>query len=69
VHGLPLIPYLAAKTKKIRIGVSVIDTPFRAPGVFAAEIATWDHLAGGRVNVAFGTGWMPEEFAGTATTW
>ena len=62
LHGLPLIPYLAAITKKVRIGVSVIDTPYRAPGVLAAEIATWDRLSGGRVNVAVGTGWMPEEF-------
>jgi dimethylsulfone monooxygenase len=62
LHGLPLIPYLAAKTKKVRIGVSVIDTSYRAPGVLAPEIATWDHLAGGRVNVAVGTGWMPEKF-------
>ena len=62
LHGLPLIPYLAAITKKVRVGVSVIDTPYRAPGVLAAEIATWDHLSGGRVNVGVGTGWMPEEF-------
>lgn len=62
LQGLPLIPYLAAITKKIRVGVSVIDTPYRAPGVLAAEIATWDHLSGGRVNVGVGSGWMPEEF-------
>src|SRR5262249_32754010 len=62
LHGLPLIPYLAAITKKVRVGVSVIDTPYRASGVLAAEIGTWDHLSGGRVNVAVGTGWMPEEF-------
>ena len=51
LHGLPLVPYLAAITKKVRIGVSIIDTPYRAPGVLAAEIGTWDHLAGGRINV------------------
>lgn len=62
LQGLPLIPYLSAITKKIRVGVSVIDTPYRAPGVLAAEIATWDHLSDGRVNVGVGTGWMPEEF-------
>ena len=62
LHGLPLIPYLSAITKKVRVGVSVIDTPYRAPAVLAAEIATWDHLSGGRVNVGVGTGWMPEEF-------
>jgi alkanesulfonate monooxygenase SsuD/methylene tetrahydromethanopterin reductase-like flavin-dependent oxidoreductase (luciferase family) len=62
LQGLPLIPYLAAKTKKIRLGVSIIVTAFRAPAVMAAEIATWDHLSGGRINVGVGSGWMPEEF-------
>lgn len=63
LHGLPLIPYLAAITKRVRLGVSIIVTPYRAPGVLAAEIATWDHLSGGRINVGVGSGWMPEEFA------
>lgn len=62
LQGLPLIPYLAAITKKVRLGVSIIVTPFRAPGVMAAEVATWDQLAEGRINVGVGTGWMPEEF-------
>lgn len=62
LQGLPLIPYLAAKTKRIRLGVSIIVTAFRAPAVMAAEIATWDHLSGGRINVGVGAGWMPEEF-------
>jgi alkanesulfonate monooxygenase SsuD/methylene tetrahydromethanopterin reductase-like flavin-dependent oxidoreductase (luciferase family) len=63
LHGMPLIPWLAAKTKKVRIGMSIIDTPYRAPGVLAGEIATVDHLSNGRVNVGVGSGWMPEEFA------
>jgi len=62
LQGLPLVPYLAARTTKIRLGVSIIVTAFRAPGVMAAEIATWDHLARGRINVGVGSGWMPEEF-------
>ena len=62
LQGPPLIPYLAAKTKKIRLGVSIIVTAFRAPAVIAAEVATWDQLSGGRINVGVGTGWMPEEF-------
>lgn len=62
LQGPPLIPYLAAKTKKVRLGVSIIVTAFRAPAVMAAEIATWDHLSGGRINVGVGAGWMPEEF-------
>src|SRR6478736_319218 len=63
LQGMPLIPWLAAKTTKLRIGMSIIDTPFRAPGVLAAEIATVDQLSNGRVNVGVGSGWMPEEFA------
>ncbi len=63
LHGMPLIPWLAAKTTKVRIGMSIIDTPYRSPGVLAGEIATVDHLSNGRVNVGIGSGWMPEEFA------
>jgi alkanesulfonate monooxygenase SsuD/methylene tetrahydromethanopterin reductase-like flavin-dependent oxidoreductase (luciferase family) len=65
-QGWPLIPWLAAKTTKVRIGMSITDTPYRAPGVLAAEIATVDHLSNGRVNVGVGSGWMPEEFAASS---
>ncbi|MFF0146917.1 luciferase-like monooxygenase [Amycolatopsis sulphurea] len=68
LQGMPLIPWLAAKTSKVRIGMSVIDTPYRSPGVLAAELATIDHLAGGRLNVAVGAGWMPEEFAAASAS-
>ena len=34
LHGMPLIPYLAAITKRVRLGVSIIVTPYRAPGVW-----------------------------------
>lgn len=63
LQGLPLLPWLAAKTSRLRIGMSVIVTPFRAPGVLAAELATMDHLSNGRLNVGVGSGWMREEFA------
>src|ERR1700749_3738015 len=62
-QGMTLIPWLAAKTEKVRIGMSIIDTPYRAPGVLAAELATQDHLSNGRLNVGVRAGWMPEEFA------
>jgi alkanesulfonate monooxygenase SsuD/methylene tetrahydromethanopterin reductase-like flavin-dependent oxidoreductase (luciferase family) len=67
-QGWPLIPWLAAKTKKLRIGMSITDTPYRAPGVLAAELATVDHLCDGRLNVGVGAGWMPEEFAAASAT-
>ena len=67
-QGWPLIPWLAAKTSKVRIGMSITDTPYRAPGVLATEIATVDHLSNGRVNVGVGAGWMPEEFAAASAS-
>ena len=66
LQGWPLIPWLAAKTSKLRIGMSITDTPYRAPAVLATEIATIDQLSGGRVNVGVGSGWMPEEFAASS---
>ena len=68
LQGFPLIPWLAAKTKKARIGMSIIDTPYRAPGVLAAELATIDQLSNGRLNVGIGSGWMPEEFAAASAS-
>ncbi len=65
-QGWPLIPWLAAKTEKCRIGMSIVDTPFRAPAVLAAELATVDQLSNGRLNVGVGAGWMPEEFAASS---
>lgn len=67
-QGWPLIPWLAAKTTKLRIGMSITDTPYRAPAVLAAECATIDHLSGGRLNVGVGAGWMPEEFAAASAS-
>jgi len=67
-QGWPLIPWLAAKTSKVRIGMSITDTPFRAPGVLAAELATVDQLCNGRLNVGVGAGWMPEEFAAASAS-
>jgi alkanesulfonate monooxygenase SsuD/methylene tetrahydromethanopterin reductase-like flavin-dependent oxidoreductase (luciferase family) len=48
--------------------MSITDTPYRAPGVLAAELATVDHLSNGRLNVGVGAGWMPEEFAAASAT-
>ncbi|MBN9099750.1 MULTISPECIES: LLM class flavin-dependent oxidoreductase [unclassified Pseudonocardia] len=62
-QGYPLLPWLAAKTTKIRFGMSITNTPFRGSAVLATELATIDHLSNGRLNVGVGSGWMPEEFA------
>jgi probable F420-dependent oxidoreductase len=55
--------YLAACTRTIRIGTSITVLPMRHPIVAAKQIATADHLSGGRVIFGVGVGWMAEEFA------
>ena len=68
LQGWPLLPWLAARTEKVRIGMSITDTPYRAPAVLAAECATIDQLSNGRLNVGVGSGWMPEEFAAASAS-
>lgn len=67
-YGRPSIPtmaaYLAAKTRRIRIGLSVIVLPFHNPIHVAEDIATLDHLSQGRIDFGMGRGSYALEFAG-----
>lgn len=71
LQGWPIVSWLAAKTTRIRIGMSIIDTPYRSSSLIAAECATIDQLSNGRLNVGVGAGWMIEEFeaVGAAHIW
>ena len=57
-----VLNYLAAKTKRIRLGPSVLVFPMRNPIEVATQIAEMDQLSGGRVNFGVGVGWFAEEF-------
>lgn len=59
---LVALGYLAGRTTTIRIGTSITVLPMRHPIVTAKQIATADHLSGGRVIFGVGVGWMAEEF-------
>jgi probable F420-dependent oxidoreductase len=47
----------------MRIGTSITVVPMRHPIITAKQIATVDHLSGGRAIFGVGVGWMAEEFA------
>jgi len=47
---------VAARTRRLKFGPSVLITPFRPPAVMAREIAMIDYLSGGRMLPAFGIG-------------
>lgn len=62
LEPLTLLTYLAAATKKIRLGTSVLIVPYRNPLVTAKMLASLDVLSGGRIILGTGVGWLQEEF-------
>jgi len=62
------LSHVAAVTSRIKLGTSVLVLPTRQPVVLAKEIATLQHLSGGRFIYGVGTGWYPPEFDSTGST-
>jgi alkanesulfonate monooxygenase SsuD/methylene tetrahydromethanopterin reductase-like flavin-dependent oxidoreductase (luciferase family) len=56
--------YIAARTKRIRIGTGVVVLPFHNPIRVAEEFAFLDVLSGGRLDFGIGRGYQPHEFEG-----
>lgn len=52
---------MAAVTERIRLGTGVALLAERDPIVTAKEVATLDHLSGGRIHLGIGYGWNIEE--------
>ena len=50
------LAYAAGRTKRMKLGMSVLVLPGRNPVVLAKELATLDRLSGGRLLPAFGLG-------------
>lgn len=56
------LAYVAAQTKRVRLGTSALIVPYRSPLVQAKMLSTLDALSHGRLIVGVGTGWLPQEF-------
>ncbi len=56
------LTFAAAKTRKIKLGTSVMDALFYVPVILARRFATLDRLSGGRVLAGLGQGWSRDEF-------
>lgn len=67
----PLIwlAYVAAAAPTLRLGTCILILPQRNPVVLAKELATLDHLSGGRVELGIGVGWLREEFDALGVPW
>ena len=60
----PLIwmAYVAAATKRIKLATGIMILPQHNPVVVAKQVATLDHMSGGRIMLGIGVGWLKEEF-------
>ena len=59
---LALLGALAAVTTRVELGTAVLVIPYRHPLLTAKVLATIDDLAGGRVILGAGVGWLRDEF-------
>ncbi|MDQ3810916.1 MAG: TIGR03619 family F420-dependent LLM class oxidoreductase [Chloroflexota bacterium] len=63
LEALTCLAFLAGRTERIRLGVSVLVLPYRHPLHWAKVVTTIDALSLGRFILGVGVGWMREEFA------
>ena len=62
-EALVTLGFLAARTKRLELGVSALVVPQRNPLVALKQLTTLDFLSGGRIVTAVTAGWMEREFA------
>lgn len=59
--ALTMLTFVAARTQRVRLGTSVLVLPYLHPMGLAKQLATIDHLSGGRLVAGLGVGGLPEE--------
>ncbi len=62
LEPVALLTYAAACTERLRLGSAVLLTALRNPVQLAKELATLDHLSGGRLTVGVGLGGNPRVY-------
>jgi len=61
LEPLITLALVAGVTERLALGTTILVLPHRHPVLAAKTLATLDHLAGGRLILGAGVGWMREE--------
>jgi F420-dependent oxidoreductase-like protein len=64
LEGYSALAYLAAATRRVRLGTLVTGVTYRHPGVLVKTVSTLDVLANGRTYFGVGAGWFEREHRG-----
>jgi probable F420-dependent oxidoreductase len=65
---LTTLAFAAAVTRRVRLGVAVVNLPFVTPVLLAKQAATIDILCNGRFDLGLGLGWSDEEYAASGAS-
>lgn len=64
LEGYTTLGYLAAQTRKVRLGLLVTGVTYRHPGLLAKIVSTLDVLSSGRAMLGIGAAWYEREHVG-----
>ena len=64
LEGYAALSFLAAATRRVRLGTLVTGVTYRHPGVLVKTVSTLDVLSGGRAILGIGAAWFEREHVG-----
>jgi probable F420-dependent oxidoreductase len=62
LESIVVLAAAAAATTRVRLGTAVLVLPQRNPVLLAKQVASVAQIAGGRIELGVGAGWLREEF-------
>src|SRR5262244_1832462 len=66
---LETLTFVAAHTRRVALGTSVLNLPWYPPVLLARRLTTLDVLSGGRLRVGLGMGWSLDEYEAAGASW
>jgi F420-dependent oxidoreductase-like protein len=64
LEGYTTLGYVAARTRRMTLGMLVTGVMYRYPGILAKTVTTLDVLSGGRARLGIGASWYEREQRG-----